>query len=64
MPSAPPFFAAKLLPEPPRGEVSNLLRRYVEVRLKFYVAGNDQKMLSGVKNEDGTVAASTVGAGC
>lgn len=45
------FLRAQLLPEPPRGEVSNLLRRYVEVRLKFYEAGNDQKKLSEVKNQ-------------
>ena len=49
--SAPPFFAPQLLPEPPREEVSNLLRRYVEVRLEFYEAGTDQKMLHAVRNE-------------
>ncbi len=45
------FLRAQLLPEPPRKEVSSLLRRYVEVRLKFYEAGNDQKKLREVRNE-------------
>ena len=45
------FLRAQLLPEPPREEVSNLLRRYVEVRLEFYEAGNDQKMLQEVRDE-------------
>jgi hypothetical protein len=45
------FLRAQLLPEPPREEVSNLLRRYVEVRLEFYEAGTDQKMLREVRNE-------------
>ena len=44
------FLRAQLLPEPTRKEVSNLLRRYVEVRLEFYAAGNDQKRLSEVRN--------------
>ena len=33
------YLRAQLMPEPPRKEVSNLLRRYVEVRLQFYQAG-------------------------
>lgn len=45
------FLRAQLLPEPPRKEVSNLLRRYVEVRLDFYYAGNDQKKLSEVRDK-------------
>ena len=45
------FLRAQLLPDPPRKEVSNLLRRYVEVRLEFYEAGNDQKMLREVRNK-------------
>ncbi len=32
------YLRAQLMPEPPRKEVSNLLRRYVEVRLQFYQA--------------------------
>jgi hypothetical protein len=36
---------AQLLPDPPRKEVSHLLRQYVEVRLAFYDAGVDQKRL-------------------
>jgi hypothetical protein len=39
------FLRTQLLPEPPRREVSNLLRRYVKVRLEFYEAGTDQKKL-------------------
>jgi flagellar biosynthesis chaperone FliJ len=42
------FLRAQLLPEPARQEVSTLLRRYVEVRLEFYAAGNDQKKLREV----------------
>jgi hypothetical protein len=42
------FLRAQLLPEPTRQEVSNLLRRYVEVRLEFHEAGNDQKRLREV----------------
>lgn len=45
------FLRAQLLPEPPRKEVSNLLRGYVEVRLEFYEAGNDQKILGEVRNK-------------
>ncbi len=45
------FLRAQLLPEPPRQEVSNLLRRYVEVRLEFYEAGNNQKLLREVKDK-------------
>ncbi|MGB7912657.1 MAG: hypothetical protein WCF59_10580, partial [Desulfobaccales bacterium] len=45
------FLRAQLLPEPPREEVSNLLRRYVEVRLEFYEAGNNQKILREVKDK-------------
>ncbi|MGA7576920.1 MAG: hypothetical protein ACLQUW_03895 [Desulfobaccales bacterium] len=39
------FLRAQLLPEPPREEVSNLLRRYVELRLE---AGNSAKALRKV----------------
>jgi hypothetical protein len=42
---------AQLLPEPPRKEVSNLLRRYVEVRLDFYQAGYNQKLLREVRGK-------------
>jgi hypothetical protein len=45
------FLRAQLLPEPARQEVSNLLRRYVEVRLEFYAAGNDRKKLRGVRDK-------------
>jgi hypothetical protein len=37
------YLRAQLMPEPQRKEVSALLRRYVEVRLKFYQADMDQK---------------------
>ena len=33
------YLRAQLMPEPPRKAVSDLLRRYVEVRLQFYRAG-------------------------
>ena len=33
------YLRAQLLPDPSRKEVSNLLRRYVDVRLEFYQAG-------------------------
>ena len=45
------FLRAQLLPEPTRKEVSNLLRRYVEVRLEFYEAGTDQKRLIEVRGK-------------
>jgi hypothetical protein len=45
------FLRAQLLPEPPRKEISNLLRRYVEVPLEFYEAGNDQKLLREARNK-------------
>ena len=45
------FLRAQLLPEPARKEVSNLLRRYVEVRLEFYAAGNDQKRLREMRGK-------------
>ncbi len=39
------FLRAQLLPEPPRQEVSNLLRRYVEVRTGFLSCRRDDKKL-------------------
>jgi hypothetical protein len=35
------FLRAAFLPEPHHAEVENLLRKYVDVRLEFYRAGND-----------------------
>jgi hypothetical protein len=45
------FLRAQLLPQPQRQEVSNLLRQYVEVRLKFYQAGVDQDRLRKAENQ-------------
>ena len=45
------FLRARLLPEPYRKEVSNLLRRYVDVLLEFYGAGIDKRKLQEVKDE-------------
>jgi hypothetical protein len=39
------FLRAQLLPQPPRQEISNLLRHYVDVRLALYEAGIDEKKL-------------------
>jgi hypothetical protein len=39
------FLRAQLLPEPPRQEISNLLRQYVDVRLEVYAAGIDEERL-------------------
>jgi hypothetical protein len=39
------FLRAQLLPEPPRQEISNLLRQYVDVRLAFYEANIDPQKL-------------------
>jgi hypothetical protein len=39
------FLRAQLLPEPQRREISDLLRRYVNVRLDFYAAGTDDDKL-------------------
>jgi hypothetical protein len=39
------FLRAQLLPEPPRRELSSLLRQYVQVRIEFYQAStNPEKM--------------------
>jgi MFS-type transporter involved in bile tolerance (Atg22 family) len=40
------FLRTQLLPEPPRQEISNLLRQYVDVRLEFYAAGIDEEKLA------------------
>jgi hypothetical protein len=45
------FVRARFLPEPYRYEVSNLLRRYVDVLLKFYGSGTDPKKLSEANDE-------------
>jgi hypothetical protein len=45
------YLRAQLLPEPARKEVSDLLRRYVDVRLEFYRAGINQKTLQKVDDE-------------
>ena len=42
------FLRTRLLPEPQRREISDLLRRYVKVRLDFYEAGNDDNKLEAV----------------
>jgi hypothetical protein len=47
------YLRAQLLPEPARKEVSNLLRRYVDVRLEFYQACINQKKLQKVDEETG-----------
>ena len=45
------YLRAQLLPEPARKEVSNLLRRYVDVRLEFYQAGISQRKLKKVDDD-------------
>jgi hypothetical protein len=45
------YLRAQLLPDPARKEVSNLLRRYVDVRLDFYQAGVNQRKLQNVDDE-------------
>jgi hypothetical protein len=45
------YLRAQLLPEPARKEVSNLLRRYVDVRLEFYQAGISQRKLQKVDDD-------------
>ncbi len=45
------FLRAQLMQEPQRQKVSNLLRQYVEVRLKFYEADVDPEKLGAAKNE-------------
>jgi hypothetical protein len=42
------YLRAQLLPEPQRREISDLLRRYVKVRLDFYAAGTDDTKLGAV----------------
>ena len=45
------YLRAQLLPEPARKEISNLLRRYVDVRLEFYQAGISQRKLQKVDDD-------------
>jgi hypothetical protein len=45
------YLRAQLLPDPARKEVSNLLRRYVDVRLDFYQVGVNQRKLQNVDDE-------------
>lgn len=45
------FLRAQLLPEPPRKEISNLLRQYVEVRLALFEPGIHQNDLSWVNDQ-------------
>jgi hypothetical protein len=45
------YLRAQLLPSTERKEVSNLLRRYVDVRLEFYQAGINQKKLQKIDVE-------------
>lgn len=45
------FLRTQLLPEPPRKEISNLLRRYVEVRLALSEADTDQKKLQEANDQ-------------
>ncbi len=40
------FLRAQILPQPPRQEISNLLKEYVGVRLAFYDAADDSRKLS------------------
>ena len=42
------YLRAQLLPDPSRKEVSQLLRRYVDVRVEFYQAGINQRRLQRV----------------
>lgn len=44
------FLRTQMLPEPSKTEASDLLRRYVDVRLLFYRAGIDQKKLREAKD--------------
>jgi hypothetical protein len=44
------YLRAQLLPEPPRREIADLLRRYVKVRLEFYEAGVDKKKLEAAND--------------
>ena len=45
------FLRAQLLPEPPRQELSNLLRQYVEVRLALFEPGIHQNDLGWVNDQ-------------
>lgn len=47
------YLRAQLLPDQARTEVSNLLRRYVDVRLEFYRAGINQNSLQWVDDDKG-----------
>jgi hypothetical protein len=45
------YLRAQLYPEPQRREVANLLRGYVDVRLDFYRAGNDEEKFQKAKDK-------------
>ncbi len=45
------FLRARFLPEPYGSEVSNLMRRYVDILLKFYGSGIDPKKLREANDE-------------
>ncbi|MCX5889509.1 MAG: hypothetical protein NTY36_08660 [Deltaproteobacteria bacterium] len=45
------YLRAQLMPEPQRKEVSALLRRYVEARLKFYQAGMDRERFQEARGQ-------------
>ena len=47
------FLRAQLLPQPQRQEVSQLLRQYVEVRMKFYKASVDPARLREAEKQTG-----------
>jgi len=49
------FLRAQVMPEPHRKEISNLLRRYVEVRLEFYNAGIDTQKLQKAMDKTATL---------
>jgi hypothetical protein len=49
------FLRASFLPEPHRGEVQGLLRRYIDTRLDFYRAGEDETKLSAAETASAAI---------
>ena len=49
------FLRASFLPEPHHSEIENLLRRYVDTRLKFYGAGSDKGKIAAAENTTSSI---------
>jgi len=46
------YLRGRLLPPPDKAEISDLLRRYVDVRLEFYGAGDNEKLAKAIRDTE------------